>query len=331
MRLIVAGVVMLGLVAAASAQIEWKTLRQLIDETPLKRVTTDLTPSELDRTPSKSYAVTTADAFVAVVTFADETSPQGYLGPTHFFRVSRDGQVVRRDVKGATNVFIANGQLFREEHRSPSAGAFFPLDENLNDVVELLGYGAEEFGPTSVLYDGNMVHFSQVHQHTKWIFELGAAKPIEVFPGSFRSETAARIEAAVTETVRRNKIHGWGGKLFDGDPTSFDRYFEQQLIAADGNAFALIVHYYHDYLERADINRTGPDHDRRSIENDWPAYTATTVAWCARGTPNQWRCSERALDVAAREFGITIPANKWPAIGRKEALEQLMRRELSKH
>jgi hypothetical protein len=331
MRFLVAAALLLGLVAVPAAQIDWKTLRQLIAETPFKQATADLMPSELDRVPSGSYAVTMPDAFVAVVTFADETSPQGYLGPAHVYRVSRNGHVVRRVVEGATNVFVANGRLFRSEHRSPSAGAFFPLDENLNDGVELLGFGVEELGPRAVLYDGNMVHFAQVHQDTKWIYELDSAKAIEVFPGSFRSETAARIEAAVTETVRRNKTRGWGGILSDGEPGSFDRYCEQQLIAAGGNAFALIVHYSHDYLDRVDSNRTGPDRKRRSIENDWPVYTASTVARCARQASNQWSCSERALDLAAREYGITIPANEWPAVGRKDALEQLMQKELSRH
>lgn len=332
MRFILAGALILSQVAGPSAQnIQWKTLRQLLAEAQFKPAAAEVTPSELDRVPSGSDAVTTADAFVAILTFADETTPQGYLGPAHIYRVSRSGQVVRRDVNGGLSVFVANGQLFRSENRSPSAGAFFPLDETLNDGVELLGFGVEELGPRSVLYDGNMVHFAKVHQETKWIYEFGAAKPIEVFPGSFRSATAARIEMAVTETVRRNKSRGWGHELYDGDPTSFDRYFEQQSISDDGNAFALIVHYGHDYLERVDGNRTGPEGDRRSIEHDWPVYNASTVARCARNALKQWVCSERDLDVSAREYGITIPPNRYPAIGRKEALQQLMQRELSKH
>lgn len=83
---------------------------------------------------------------------------------------------------------------------SPSAACTFVLDQDLQIEAVLDGWPVGFLPPSSVLYEGSMVHFADVHPETLWLYDTRTKSKLQLYPQPhdlFREEFSSELEKVI--------------------------------------------------------------------------------------------------------------------------------------
>lgn len=264
-----------------------RTLRQALERSGFDDAILASDGPPLDRQLTSWDGGVSADIFVAGYYFEDELNGPSLtrLHVSLFDRLRRKwphrhdlgeeienrGLMIGGSVIGVT---VHPRVVVLGTHASPSAGFAIVLDRSLKLVASLPGYHARVMTDGSVLYGGNLVHFSPFHQETLKLFDLDRRTNVDVFPGTTLSPLAAAYKREVTRVYATVK----------GSPpphlAGFDRSIDRVEVRGSSRIDFVVRYYVGDY----------PRSDRG------PFSSLTTVVRCQRLPSRAWSCTEREIE-----------------------------------
>lgn len=324
-------VVVAALSAAAGARShsaqdeETQTLRSVIQNAGFA-VPKDLRPSDLDQ-PVRRRQWHRASPFLYVALAYDDEGDPRDSPAVHIFRISKSGALKRLRVTdylaGAQWLDFEPPYVFVSAHLSPSAEYSIVIDAASFVVLGgIKGYGYKLFPDGTILFDGNMVHFSDVHQQTIHAFNPRSRKSTEVFPGTYVSPYGAlvmkRIDALLERAYQNHRDVPLAKMLAIG----FDRYIAHWQASADGLRIVAAVHYYRDRLLPEDFAIF--DDAGRHVPVDRDDYEIRVIAVCSRTETGSSKCHEEELAAVARRHKVKLPSDRRDLQDTEKKLVEIM-------
>ena len=197
---------------------------------------------------------------------------------------------LRQQIGSVLGVRISDRHVLIEGHASPSAGVGLILNRaTLRTVTRLGGYGLRFLPDGSILYRANLVHFAPVHQERLIVFDTGARREAEIFPGRAESAIAASYRRTILATYE--KLSAAQKAAFEqsayGAVDDFDRSISNLTERPAGDRLAFVASYESNRMDK----RVPRVH---------------TLVRCDRSSVLVWSCNERDLDEVARAFAFEL-------------------------
>jgi hypothetical protein len=272
-------------------------------------VPADLTAVEGNRLVQRSQWDHDSTYFVAAINVPRERNADA--PDVHAFRVSRSGKlnrlIVADSLASARWVSIEAPYIFISTKHSPSAGYSLVVDSSFSVIGRLKGYGHRLQQDGTILFDGNMAHFADVHQYTIHAFNPKSRKTTEIFPGPHTSPFGTLIMKRIDALLARAYGDDRDVPLPRTIAAGFDRSIRWRTNPS-GRTVVAAVEYRRDRLHPSDFALF--DDQGRHVPVDPLDYQVHTIAVCSRAAADSWTCREQELAAVARTHKMSLPTDR---------------------
>jgi hypothetical protein len=193
-------------------------------------------------------------------------------------------------------------------HATPSAGFILVVEPSFKSVITLPGFGVEVLRDGTLVFNGNMVHFADIHQYTIHAFNPRTRKTTEVFPGAKVSPYGALIMKRIGTLLARINKENRDALMARHIDAGFDRYISNWRVHPSGGTLVAAVQYYRDRLTDHDLELY--DDAGQPVPIDRAAYEIDTIVVCSRKGPDAWTCREEELAAVARRHKVSLPTDR---------------------